>query len=58
MNHPCLDENKLLREESRALRDRLVAERGALRLMRERTARLCEESRALRDGCGQSPRKS
>jgi hypothetical protein len=58
MNHPCLDENRRLREESRALRDKLEAERRALRIMRERTARICEESRLLRESCGQSSRKS
>jgi hypothetical protein len=58
MTDPCLDENRLLREESRALRDKLVTERSALRLVRERTARLCEEAKAQREAGGQSSRES
>jgi hypothetical protein len=58
MNPPCLDENRLLREESRELRDKLLTARIALRLQSERTARLCEESRALRDASSQPSRKS
>jgi hypothetical protein len=58
MNRPCLEENRLLREESRVLRDKLVTEQSALRFEREQAARLCLASEALRDASRQSSRKT
>jgi hypothetical protein len=52
-----MDESKLLREESQALRDKLVTEQSALRFQREQAARLCAESRALRESRRQPSRK-
>ena len=57
MNRNSLDESRLLRQESHALRDKLVTEQSALKVERERTKQLLAESQALREVRRQPSRK-